>query len=108
MKRGRHDIEVRLFCIEHTEAIMMFGSNDDIFHARVLCHLYPFIGIELYRVKLLNKLIISIQWYLCIIANPFGIICFSIPFAGGYRIDTPMNKEAKPCIFPPIHAVVVL
>ena len=75
---------------------MVFGSDDDVFHARVLCDSHPLVGIVLNRVELRHELGVFGHGDLLPIHHPLT------PARDG--INSPVNEQAEPPFAPPLHA----
>lgn len=55
-RRVRH-LEIGVFAVEHIEAVVVLGRNDQVLHTGIVGHLGPSLRIESHRIELLCKLI---------------------------------------------------
>ena len=87
----------------------MLGSNDNVFHASILCHAHPFIRVIQNRIELFGKCLIVRNRNLTTVHDPFTDPVDSLPFVSSCRnsIHTPVDEHAKAGIAPPFHAVLM-
>ncbi|MBA7649354.1 hypothetical protein ES703_57151 [subsurface metagenome] len=103
-----HHIILRKLGIEQAEAIMVLTGDDDILHARFLCHPDPLCGIELHRIELWSEFLILFHRNLSCCQYPFRMPGLPLPFAGGYGIEPPVDEHPKTGFTPPGHPLVPL
>ena len=67
------DLVAGQLAVEHAEAVMVFANKHQVFHAGVLGHLHPLVGIELDRVESLVEIVIDFHGHVSLAApsSPF-------------------------------------
>ncbi len=82
---------------------MMFGSNNNILHSCVFCHLNPIISIVFYRIKPGRVFFIFLNFDISSFLYPFSVVFFIFILTSRNSVQTPMNKHSETCIAPPFH-----
>src|SRR5579875_1353399 len=87
----------------------MLGCDDNVLHARVFGDLNPLLRIELNGVELPGKLFILLERDAGVSHNPLAADAnrLALPYAGGYRIETPVKKQAVFRLPEPRHLLVL-
>ena len=96
--------------IEHGETVMVFGRDDDVFHAGVLGGFHPGVGIEIRRVEFLGELLVFGHGDFAAVHDPFADARHRLVviITGGHGIDAPVDEHAELGLAPPRHAGIVL
>ena len=104
-----HDIPLTSLWIKHCKAIVMLGSDHDIFHACIFGHSHPFIGIKFYRVEFFCELLVISNRDFSPVHDPFSDTVDLLPLicSRGNRIYSPMNEHAKASFPPPFHTLII-
>ena len=108
LEGGGLDAPIGLVGPEHAEAVVVFGGDDDVFHAGILGQAHPFLGVELHRVELAGELLVLGDGHLGFLEEPFAVVGVAVPLAGGHGIDAPVNEQAEAGLAEPGHALVAL
>ena len=101
------DVKVGEFGAVHAKAVMVFGGDDDVFHAGAFGDADPFAGIEVGGIELGGEFFVFGRRYFGLQLDPFGVVFLAFPFAGGDGVDAPMNEHAEPGLVEPGHPVGV-
>ncbi len=107
---GLDDIKGICFGVEHGEAIMMFGGDDDVSHSRRLGQCNDVMGIEARGIKLCREpLVVGHRDGACV-HDPFANARDPLALPGSCRdgVKTPVDEHAEACFPPPRHACVTL
>src|SRR6267142_1558156 len=110
MKRCRfYDVEATDFRIVHGEAIVMFGSDDEILHPGILCDLHPLFGVKFDGVELPRQGFILRHGDLRSIHYPFAETWNELPFPlpRRNRIESPVNEHSETRFTKPFHPPVM-
>jgi hypothetical protein len=104
------DIKGICFGVEHGEAVMMFGGNDDVLHPRRLGESYDVMGIEACGIELRGESLVVGYWNGSVVHDPFANSrdLLSVPGSCGDGVKTPVDEHAEACVPPPGHACVTL
>ena len=100
-----HDVVIADPRIIHGEAVMMFGRDDDVFHAGLLGQCHPLLGIEIGRVECGRDCPVFLHRDLELLHDPLRYIplfySISLPFAPEYGIGPPMNEHPELAVLEP-------
>ena len=98
------------FGVEHREAVMMFGCNDDVLHPGRLGEGHDIVRAEADRIELRGERLVVRNGDGGIVHEPLPSSRrrLAVPRTGGDGVKTPMDEHAEAGIPPPGHACVTL
>ncbi len=107
---GRDDVEGIGLGVEHGEAVMMLGGDDDVFHPGRLGEGDDVMRIERRGVELRGESLVVLHRNGGVVHDPFANArdLLAVPGAGRDGVKTPVDEHAEACISPPGHACVTL
>ena len=97
---GFHDAEIRCFSVEHGEAVVVFGGEDDVLHADQLGETRPLGGVELCGVEGFGELF-DVALKVVVAGTDHGMADLEAELG----IDSPVNEEAKAEVAEPLEAL---
>ena len=91
---------------KHGKAVVMFGGDDDVFHAGSFSSPDKLFSVEFDRVELLGVLFVLGDRNFAAAHHPLGAVGELLAFveSAGRGVDSPVHKHAEPCLFPPSHS----
>src|ERR1700722_5066779 len=89
----------------HGEAVVVLAGDDEILHAGILRHLHPGVCVELDGVELFSELGVLDGGDLGAVHDPLADAgdWLAFPFAGGNRVEAPVDEEAEFSLAKPLH-----
>jgi len=73
---------------------VMLGGDGDVFHARVLDHAAPLVGIEIHRIELRGELLVVGDVDLVVVHDPFA--------SAGDAVDAPVDEQPELRVLEPL------
>ena len=96
--RRIHNVVIGIFCVKHTESIVMFDRKDQIVHTAVLNHIQPARRIKFYRVEYFTVTLVN---FLRRIVAPKFLFVDS-----ACGINTPVHKHTETFAAKPVSRII--
>ena len=108
--RGCDDVEGVDFGVEHGEAVVMFGGDDDVLHAGGFGEGDDVVCVEAGGVELFGEGLVVGDGDGEVVHDPLADVggALSVPLAGGDGVEAPVDEHAEAGLAPPGHAGVAL
>ena len=107
--------EVGILRVVHAEAVVMLGCEYHVFHACVLHHVSPLVGIKLRRIELVLQspipfLIVVVRQMMLLARYPVYIFRTDTPrlHNARYAVESPVHQHSKLLVLPLVELVKYL
>ena len=107
---GGDDVEGIDLGVEHGEAVVMLGGDDDIPHAGGFCESDDIVGTEAGGIEVFGEGFVVGDGDGEIVHDPLADVggALTVPLPGRDRVEAPVDEHAEACIAPPLHACIAL
>lgn len=107
---GGDDIEGVDLGVEHGEAIVVLGGDDDVLHAGALGERHDVVRGEAGGIELLCEALVVGDGNGEVVHDPFADVsgALAVPLSGGDGVEAPVDEHAESGIAPPGHACIAL
>ncbi len=107
---GGDDVEGVDLGVEHGEAVVVLGGDDDVLHAGGLGEGDDVVRAEAGGIELRGEGLVVGDGDGEVVHDPFADVvgALAVPFAGGDGVEAPVDEHAEAGIAPPCHARVAL
>ena len=108
--RGVDDVERIGLGVEHGEAVVVLGGDDDVLHAGGLGQRHHIMRIEAGGLNLRRQSLVVGDRDRAVVHDPFADArnLLAVPRAGGNGVEAPVDEHAEAGVAPPAHARVPL
>ena len=104
------DVEAVDFGVEHGEAVVVLGGDDDVLHACGFCEGDDVVGAEAGGIELGGEGFVVGDGDGEVVHDPLADVggALAVPLAGGDGVEAPVDEHAEAGFAPPLHAGVAL
>ncbi len=108
--RGSDDVEGVDLGVEHGEAVVVLGGDDDVLHASGFREGDDIVCAEAGGIELGRECFVVGDGDGEVVHDPFADVggALAVPFACRDGVETPVDEHAEACLAPPLHAGVAL